>query len=664
MLQALSRDTQAAVSDQVLLQENSFKSEGTKLSSTRERVPTPGLSRILGPAPKNEGIQHRRHTEPTAPQGHNRSTAGAGARSQQKSTQYYDYSEAFENSAALPLHMNTSRILVPDAGSIVPCDVERHRHGARVDFNPGPQEGYGYSQDHICDDNSTYADVVPGYVFSGPSHQHEWTGQGQRAHTMQGVPNPPSYLQHPRVPLQEYAYAEPYGAYPQVPRRLIHPPQHQNRGHGVCVYPYYKSYQGGYHGGRRCYMGRGDARRYSGDDHNATRYHGQYQDSGRHDGIFRDAERYRQSREDFKGHYPNEENMPPTLQGQGYCGPRHGTTQPHGRVQNVMKSCMPRGLGQGNRPNGRPAVQISRPISILAPRPVSSNIGRRLAENVLSINSDDMLPAELRNPHDRSSGARDDELPDFDPAPLGQGGSFLAQNTNLGLQFQVPRKAPEPGKKELRRPRLIARMDSTKAPASNAQIYVSPKNVDFKDTVVSRARTPYPADTLTELEYRGIIRAKPKAGSSADSQSITKREHKRWESAKAMFQSAKEDVKAKLGIKTKRVRKAEKLGYTPLTHQAKASIPSSGPQNYSFDNMPDQRWQRIEEWRLCTSDENGVAEGPYTEAEDLRVRDANGHRPNMTTAAGHAIACPGMKERLMHLKAKAFRSKPNLRERM
>lgn len=330
----------------------------------------------------------------------------------------------------------------------------------------------------------------------------------------------------------------------------------------------------------------------------------------------------------------------------------------------MMKSFIPRGLMQDNRVNDGPVIRISQPIPILAPRPVSSNVGLRLAENVLSIVDDDMLPDVFRNLQDRSSGPSDDELPDLGPTHPGQTGPFLGQSTHLGLQFQVPRKAPVPGKNEVRRPRLIARVDSTKAPAINAQIYASPKNVDFQEMVGFRTRTPYPADTLTELEYRGVIRTRPKAYSDAGSRSIIKPDHGRWESAKAMFESAKEEVMAKLGIKTKRVREAEKLGYTPLTRHAKASIPSPGPQDDAFDKEHEMRRLQIEQWRLRTSDENDVVEGPRTDAEDLRVRDANGHRPNMTTAAGHAIACPSMKERLMHLKAKAFRSKPNLRENM
>lgn len=332
----------------------------------------------------------------------------------------------------------------------------------------------------------------------------------------------------------------------------------------------------------------------------------------------------------------------------------------------MVKFLISRAQTQRNRADNDPVVRaVPRPIPLWAPRPVPCSVGRQLAENILSIDDDDKLPPEVRKMQDKFLSQSDDDLPDFDSMPVLQPASFLGQGTNLGVQFQVQRKAAAPGKQKLRRPRLIARMDSTKAPATHTRLYyASPKNVDFQETAVSRARTPYPAETLTELEYRGVIRTNPKADSDADSRSITKPANGRWKSTMAKFESAKEDVMAKLGIKTKRVREAEKLGYMPLTHHAKASIPSSGPRDDPFNDKFEQKRQQIEQWRIRASGENHTAEGPHTDAEDLRVWEANGHRRNMTTAAGHAIACPSMKERLLHLKQKAFRSKPNLRERM
>ena len=80
---------------------------------------------------------------------------------------------------------------------------------------------------------------------------------------------------------------------------------------------------------------------------------------------------------------------------------------------------------------------------------------------------------------------------------------------------------------------------------------MTPKNIDFHESEKSSRRTPYPADTLTELEYRGIVRAQPKVGSDAESQSATRPQLLRWESAKAKFEDAKEGVLSRLGIKQK-----------------------------------------------------------------------------------------------------------------
>lgn len=327
----------------------------------------------------------------------------------------------------------------------------------------------------------------------------------------------------------------------------------------------------------------------------------------------------------------------------------------------MMKSLIPKGQTQGHPANDSPTIRISRPIPILAPHPVSSSVRQQLAENVLSINDDEMLPAELCNLHNGPSGPSDDGLPDFDEGPTGQDVARLGQSGNLDLQYQNPRKASVPDKAKLRRPRRIARVDSTNGASSDAKIFAAPKNVGVQWTVVSRARTPYPAETLTELEYRGIIRTKSNPDAADDSRSNTKPGNRRWESTKAMFESAKEDVMAKLGIKTKRVREAEKLGYTPPTRHVKASIPSSGLLDNGFEGKLDQGRKAIEKWRRHASFEKDKLEDPRTDVEEVRIRDANGHRPNMTTAAGHAIACPSMKERLMHLKAKAFRSRPDLR---
>lgn len=325
----------------------------------------------------------------------------------------------------------------------------------------------------------------------------------------------------------------------------------------------------------------------------------------------------------------------------------------------MMKQLIPRNLGQGNKGHDRPAIQISRPIPIVAPRPVTSNIGQRLAENVLSIDDDEALPAGLRNLQDGPSGPSEDGLSIFDAAFLGQPEPPSCQNNEPRLHPDAPRGAHMARKTELRRPRLIARVDSTRRGPGNVPKYGPPKNIDFQEPLYSGARSPYPADTLTEMEYRGIIRAQRKLDSDADSRSITKPEHDMWESTKAKIGSTKEDVLARLGIKTKRVREAEKLGYTPLTRHAKTTIPSSGNPG---GGLTEQR-RKIEQWIRRASDEDDGVESPGSEAEQLRA-DADGYRANMTTAAGHAAACPGVRERWMHLKIRAFRSKPELRSKM
>ncbi|MBE3042556.1 hypothetical protein IMZ48_08250 [Candidatus Bathyarchaeota archaeon] len=291
----------------------------------------------------------------------------------------------------------------------------------------------------------------------------------------------------------------------------------------------------------------------------------------------------------------------------------------------------------------------------MAPRPVAYSITRRLEQHVLSIDDDDKLPAGLRNLQHGPSGPSEDGLSEFDTAFLCQ-----PENTEALLRRDAPKSDPMARTTELRRPRLIARMDSTRQEKKNVPTYAPPKNIDFQKSSSSRGRSPYPADTLTELEYRGIIRAKPKLNSSdADSRSITKPEQDVWKSTKSRIGYAKEDMLAKLGIKTKRVRDAEKRGYTPLTRHAKASIPSS-----EHPGISTVQRRGIEQWRSRASGEDGGESGhPDTEAEEPR-NEAHGNRANMTTAEGHAAAHPGVRNRFSNLKVRAFRSKPELRAKM
>lgn len=329
----------------------------------------------------------------------------------------------------------------------------------------------------------------------------------------------------------------------------------------------------------------------------------------------------------------------------------------------MMKAFIPRAAGQGNKANGRPTVRISRPIPILAPHPVSSSIGQRLAQNVLSINDDETLPPEFRNLHRRPSAPDGDMHFDLDAGFQNQ--SDLREREHhrhieMGASASVARQ-----KKELGQPRLIARLDSSKKVSGNAPAYVAPRAVNFPEPESSKPCTPYPADTLTELEYRDVIRTHPKRDSDLDSQIFIKHEQGKWESAKARLESAKEDVLAKLGIKTKRVRDAEKLGYTPLTRHAKAAIPNLEDSNEASFGLQNWKRSKIEQWRHCTRNEDTSVKGQGIEEDEEEMRaEANARRVDMTTAAGHAIACSSMRERLIHLKERAFRSKPELRAKI
>lgn len=323
-----------------------------------------------------------------------------------------------------------------------------------------------------------------------------------------------------------------------------------------------------------------------------------------------------------------------------------------------MKAWIPHGLGQGNRGNDGPRIRISQPIPLVAPKPLSSNIQQRLAENVLSIDDDEALPVGLRNMRDGTSGPSEDGPSAFTAHPLGpssarEGEPRLRPDALTGIQV---------GSNGLRRPRLIARVDSLKKVPTKPHEYALPKSIDFQESESSRQRTPYVADTLTELEYRGVFRAQPKVDSDAESRCVTSPRLHRWESTKAMIEGAKEDMLSRLGIKTKRVREAEKLGYTPLTRRAKKAIPSTKHSEGTSSSQQDHERERIEQWRSRAGDEGAGTKNPQTEEEQLRA-EVSGHRTNMTTAAGHAAACPGMKERLMYLKERAFRSKPELREK-
>ena len=319
-----------------------------------------------------------------------------------------------------------------------------------------------------------------------------------------------------------------------------------------------------------------------------------------------------------------------------------------------MKALIPRGLGHAIKGNDGPRIRLSRPIHLAAPKPVSNNIQESLAKNVLSIDDDEALPAGFRNLHDGSPGPSEDGLSDFTPHALGQAGPSSAHKGELHLRPDAL-TGIQIGSNGLRRPRLIARVDSSKKVPTKPKEYTIPKRIDFQESEDSRQRTPYPADTLTELEYRGVARAQPKVESDAGSRNATRPQLPRWESAKAKIEGAKEDVLSMLGIKTKRVREAEKLGYTPLTRRAKKA--SEGASSTQEDN----EMEMIEKWMHPAGGETDEAENPQTEAENRAVEED--HRANITTAAGHAAACPSMKERFTYLKEKTFRSKPDLREK-
>lgn len=115
-------------------------------------------------------------------------------------------------------------------------------------------------------------------------------------------------------------------------------------------------------------------------------------------------------------------------------------------------------------------------------------------------------------------------------------------------------------------------------------------------------------------------------------------------------------------VSSKKEREVEKLGYRPLTRRAKKAIPGTGHSEGVSSSQHDREMEMIEKWMHKTGGERNGAEKPRTESEELRA-ETSGHRANMTTAVGHAAAYQSMKERFTHLKERAFRSKPDLREK-
>ncbi|SPN96990.1 uncharacterized protein DNG_00510 [Cephalotrichum gorgonifer] len=374
-------------------------------------------------------------------------------------------------------------------------------------------------------------------------------------------------------------------------------------------------------------------------------------------GTMGDLGTYYGNYRNVRNNYSNQENVPPSrIQAPQRAAPPsripsgtlNGITQAHRRVQDMMKTWIPRGRGQKGDRDGA-AIHISRPIPLAAPHPISSNTGHRLAENVLSIDDDDMLPAGLRNLHLGSSNPSEVDGGALERVnSRSQAPSRLDQGRDQ--RDEASQKPDAPG---------ISREARGGEEPSKVRFYAPPRKLSFEEPVRLRGRTPYPAETLTELECRGIIRAQPKQqDSDEDSRSVIRADHGKWRSTKARLGNAKEGVFARLGIKSKRVREAEELGYSLLTRRAMEALRTSGDSGDALTDLDDHKRRMIEQWR------QRVSNGDIDDEADALRNEMDGHRSNMTTSAGHAVVCPGFRERLTHLKEKAFRSRPELREGM
>lgn len=611
------------------------------MRSSPNRVPTPGLDPVLGSASTNKSTQNRSN-EPASLRKLEPDTFEGGGGLRYGGAWYYDYSEGFDPSAQADS---------PGPVEALP-DGRFHSNGIWRNLSHGPQHNLAYAQGINHTNYYHRPSLGMWRNLAGPHPQggSEWS---REHHTPRGG----SY-DWPPNPVQTRPYAGPYHTGTTGSRHSLEPTLYQNRKNDA--YGYQQASSVPYHSECR------DVRGYCRETDDSGPCHGQQRDLG---GCYRGHSDlgYHQS---VGSNYSKQENMPPSYtynpqetaaHNTGPQWPIQSITQAHRRVQDKMKALIPRGLGQVNKGGDGPRIRLSRPLHLAAPQPVSNNIQQRLVENVLSIDDDEALPAGFRNLLDGQSGPSEDGLSDFTAHPLGpaepssarKGEPHLRSDALAGIQI---------GSNRLRRPRLIARVDSSKKVPTKPKEYAIPKSIDFQKSGGSRQRTPYPADTLTELEYRGVIRAKPKADSDEESRSVTRSHLRKRGSAKAVIEGAKEDVLSRLGIKIKKVRDAEEFGCVPLTQRAKKTIPTSEHSKGTPSNQQDPRRERIEKWVYQADCEDEGAGSPRTEQEELRV-EASGNRTNMTTAAGHAATCPSMKARLMHLKERAFRSKPDLRRK-
>lgn len=608
------------------------------MRSSRDRVTTPGLEAVLGRASTNKTPQDR--SDESAPLKILKpGTSEGGVGLQYGGARYYDYSEGFEPSAPADS---------PGPVEALP-DGRFHSNGIWRNLSHGPQHRLEYVQS--VDHTDYYHRLNSGtwHNFTGPHPQG-----GSECSREYYAPQRGPY-DWPLKPVQILPYPGSYHTGPTGLHSSLEPTLYQNRRNSEYGYPHKQASSVPCHGGYR------DVRGYHRETDGNGSHHGQQRESG---GCYR-GHSYFGYHQGAGSNYSKQENMRPSYtynpQNTGPQWPIHSITQAHRRVQDKMKALIPRGLGQANKGGDGPRIRLSRPLHLAAPQPVSNNIQQRLVENVLSIDDDEALPAGFRNLHDGSSGPSEDGLSDLTAHPLSpaepgsarKGEPHLRPDALAGIQI---------GSNRLRRPRLIARVDSSKKAPTKPKEYAVPKSIDFQEAGGPRQRTPYPADTLTELEYRDVIRTKPKVDSDEESRSVTRPHLHKWESAKAMVEGAKEDMLSRLGIKTKKAKDAEEFGCVPFTQREKKAISRREHSEGTPSSHQDPGRERIEKWMHQTGGDDDGAGNHQTEQEKLRA-EANGHRANMTTAAGHAAACPSMKERLMHLKERAFRSKPDLRRK-